>query len=317
MLNIGRMGPGSHDYYLGIVADGAEDYYLAEGEEPGRWLGGGADELGLAGRVEEDELRHVLSGADPRTGERLARHPARKIPGFDLTFRAPKSVSLLWALGDPSTAAAVTLAHDRAVDAAVSYLQDDAARTRRGAGGVERVEVSGFVAAGFRHRTSRANDPLLHTHVLVANLARTVDDDVWRTLDSRRLFQHARTAGFVYQAQLRHELTRSMGVAWQPVTNGVPDIADVPREWIEHFSQRRAAIVDHLDDHGQHGAKAAQAATLATRSAKETIRSEAALRAEWDARANDLGVPDDWTASHDCGLHRPPRTLRRGAPEGT
>ena len=177
------------------------------------------------------------------------------------------------------------------------YLQDDAARTRRGAGGVERVEVSGFVAAGFRHRTSRANDPLLHTHVLVANLARTVDDDVWRTLDSRRLFQHARTAGFVYQAHLRHELTRSLGVAWQPVTNGVADIADVPREWIDHFSQRRAAIVDHLDDHGQHGAKAAQVATLATRSAKETIRSEASLRTEWDARANDLGVPDDWTAS--------------------
>jgi conjugative relaxase-like TrwC/TraI family protein len=163
----------------------------------------------------------VLDGRDPASGEQLAAHPARKVPGFDHTFRAPKSVSLLWALGDRDTAAEVTAAHDAAVDAAIGYLQRAAGFTRRGAGGAETVPVDGFVAAAFRHRTSRADDPLLHTHVLVANLARTCDDHVWRTLDSRKLFAHAKTAGVLYQAHLRHELTRRLGVAWQPVVNGV------------------------------------------------------------------------------------------------
>jgi conjugative relaxase-like TrwC/TraI family protein len=101
----------------------------------------------------------------------------------------------LWALGDRDTAAEVVAAHDAAVDAAIGYLQRAAGFTRRGAGGAETLKVDGFVAAAFRHRTSRADDPLLHTHVLVANLARTSDDGIWRTLDSRKLFAHAKTAG--------------------------------------------------------------------------------------------------------------------------
>ncbi len=118
--------------------------------------------------------------------------------------RAPKSVSSLWALGDGAVATEVREAHDAAVEAALSFVELEAARTRRGAGAVERVEVDGLIAAAFRHRTSRAGDPLLHTHVLVANLARTSDDGVWRTLESRRLFLYAKTAGYLYQAHLRH-----------------------------------------------------------------------------------------------------------------
>jgi conjugative relaxase-like TrwC/TraI family protein len=90
MLNIGRMAPGRADYYLTAVArggDGVEGYYLAHGEEPGRWLGAGAEQLGLAGEVTAEQLRAVLAGRDPTTGELLAAHPARKVPGFDHTFR--------------------------------------------------------------------------------------------------------------------------------------------------------------------------------------------------------------------------------------
>jgi conjugative relaxase-like TrwC/TraI family protein len=82
-----------------------------------------------------------------------------------ITGRSAYSVSLLWALGDRETAEQVVVAHDAAVDAAVGYLQRAAGFTRRGAGGAETVPVDGFVAAAFRHRTSRADDPLLHTHV--------------------------------------------------------------------------------------------------------------------------------------------------------
>jgi conjugative relaxase-like TrwC/TraI family protein len=291
------MGPGRADYYLTAVArggEGVEGYYLARGEEPGRWLGAGADTLGLSGEVTAEQLRAVLDAHHPHTGQQLAAHPARKVPGFDHTFRAPKSVSLLWALSDRDTAAEVVAAHDAAVDAAVGYLQRAAGFSRRGAGGAETVEVDGFVAAAFRHRTSRADDPLLHTHVLVANLARTSDDGVWRTLDSRKLFVHAKTAGVLYQAQLRYELTTRLGVAWQPVVNGVADIAGVDRALIETFSRRRAQIVELLAARSETSAAAAQTATLATRQAKSERSSEAELRQLWFRRAVAAGVTPGW-----------------------
>jgi conjugative relaxase-like TrwC/TraI family protein len=297
MLNIGRMAPGREDYYLTAVArggDGVEGYYLARGEEPGRWLGHGAETLGLAGEVTAEQLRAVLEARHPDTFEQLTAHPARKVPGFDHTFRAPKSVSLLWALGDREAAEQVVVAHDAAVDAAVGYLERAAGFTRRGAGGAETVPVDGFVAAAFRHRSSRADDPLLHTHVLVANLARTSDDGVWRTLDSRKLFAHAKTAGVLYQAQLRWELTRRLGVAWHPVVNGVADIDGVERQLIETFSRRRAQIVEHMASRGETSASAAQTATLATRQAKGERSTEAELRGSWTRRAREVGGRPGW-----------------------
>jgi Ti-type conjugative transfer relaxase TraA len=296
MLNIGRMAPGRADYYLSVVADrdghDAADYYLAPGEEPGRWLTAGG--LALEGTVRAEQLRAVLDGRHPATGEALSHHPARRVPGFDLTYRPPKSVSLLWALGDRDVAAQVVAAHDAAVAEAVGYLEREAGFSRRGAGGAEAVKVDGFVAAAFRHRTSRADDPLLHTHVLIANVARTTDDRIWRTLDSRRLYAHAKTAGVLYQAQLRWELTRRLGVAWQPVVNGVADLAGVDRPLIEAFSARRAAIVEQLAARGESSAKAAQVATLTTRQAKGVRLAEAELRARWRLDAEPLGIDDHW-----------------------
>jgi hypothetical protein len=203
-------------------------------------------------------------------------------------------VSLLWALSDRVTSAEVVAAHDAAVDAAIDYLQRSAGFSRRGAGGAETVPVDGFVAAAFRHRTSRADDPLLHTHVLVANLARTTDDGVWRTLDSRKLYAHAKTAGILYQAHLRHELTTRLGVAWQQVSNGYADIDGVDRQLIETFSQRRNAIVEHMEQRGETSAAAAQTATLATRQAKGERASEAELRDGWFDRATAAGVRPGW-----------------------
>ncbi len=84
-------------YYLEVIANERDDYYLGSGEAPGRWIGGGAERLGLTGMVEADALRSVLEGQDPSSGEPLTGW--RKIKGFDLTLSAPKSVSLLWGLG--------------------------------------------------------------------------------------------------------------------------------------------------------------------------------------------------------------------------
>jgi conjugative relaxase-like TrwC/TraI family protein len=213
VLNIGRLAAGGEGYYLEAVASGVEDYYTGSGEAPGFWLTEAAAGLGLAGRVTPEDLRHVLAARHPRTGEDLPRTARRRVPGFDLAFRAPKSVSLLYGLGgDEATAAVVRDAHDQAVAAALGYLERQAGFARRGCNGAERVPVGGLVAAAFRHRTSRAGDPLLHTHVLVSNLGRCPDGQ-WRTLDARLLYSHAKTAGFLYQ---RRCATSSRGGSVSP-----------------------------------------------------------------------------------------------------
>ena len=287
MLTIAKLAAGGEDYYLSTVAPTVEDYYTGEGEAPGRWIGRGAETLALSGVVAPVALRHVLGARSP-DGEPLLAQSQRKVPGFDLTFRAPKSVSLLWALSDDAVSAKVRQAHDRAVAASLDYLERHAAKTRRGKGGAERVPVDGLVAAAFRHRTSRADDPLLHTHVLVANVGRTSDDGAWRTLDGRQLYLHAKTAGYLYQSHLRDELTRELGVDWQPVTNGYADIAGVPRDLIEAFSRRRAQILERLDEVGHHSAAAAQVATLATRPAKSHAPVDR-LRERWRERSREHG----------------------------
>jgi conjugative relaxase-like TrwC/TraI family protein len=290
MLNIGKLAHGGAEYYLTAVASSLEAYYTGAGEAPGRWLGAGSTRLGLTGLVTPEALRTVLSGASPADGQPLVGH-ARTVPGFDLTFRAPKSVSLLWALADPDISRQVREAHDVAVVAAVDYLERHAAFARRGKGGREQVPADGFVAAAFRHRTSRADDPLLHTHVLVANLAHTAADDAWRSLDARHLYLHAKTAGYLYQAQLRAELTRRLHVRFGPVTNGYADLEGIPRPLIEAFSRRRADILAALDQHGHGSARAAQIATLATRTAKSHTAADE-LRTGWRQRARALGFGD-------------------------
>jgi conjugative relaxase-like TrwC/TraI family protein len=125
------------------------------------------------------------------------------------------------------------------VRAALSFLEDHAAFSRTGRGGVIQVDADGFVAAAFTHHTSRAGDPQLHAHVLVANKVRCVDGR-WRSLDGREMFAFQKAAGMLYNATLRVELSARLGVEWQPVDrNGQADIEGVPRELIELFSQRR------------------------------------------------------------------------------
>jgi conjugative relaxase-like TrwC/TraI family protein len=227
MLTIGKLGKGQEAYYLDTVATGIEDYYAGAGEAPGRWRGAGAAELGLEGEVERHELKAVLAGEHPRSGERLPRRLwTKRIPGFDLTFSAPKSVSVLWATGDERTAAAIRDAHERSVRAALTYLEREAAVSRIGAAR-RAAHGSGFVGAAFRHRMSRAGDPQLHTHVLVANLVRTEDGE-WRALDAQMLYRRAKTAGYLYQANLRHELTRTLGLEWREVHRGAAEIAGRP-----------------------------------------------------------------------------------------
>ncbi len=306
VLSIGKLGRGQEGYYLQAVARGVEDYYLGSGEAPGRWIGGGCGGLGLSGRVGADALRAVLDGrspADPQRSLISHRRPDR-LPGYDLTFSAPKGVSLLFALGRPELMLEVRRAHDAAVAAALGYLEREAGEVRRGKDGVNRLPGGGFVAAAFRHRTSRAGDPQLHTHVLVANMTRGADGRS-SALDGQQLYTQAKTAGTLYQAALRHEL-RELGLAWAVRDNGLAELADVPHRVLRAFSRRRVEIEQAMAEHGSTSRAGAQAATLATRKAKDYGVRPESLAAEWHRRAEALGFD---ARARNRLLHRLPARL--------
>ncbi len=204
MLRIAKLGAGGEGYYLKSVGP----------EPPGTWLGKGPAGAGLAGEVGGAELESLLAGRDPHSGEVLGSARNRvKITGFDLTFAAPKSVSILHALSDPSVSEAVAESHRAAVSAAVDYVEDRALGVRRQQGSERIVQpVEGAFGAAFVHRTSRALDPHLHSHVVVANLGRGTDDR-FSALDGRGIYAHAGAVGAVYHAQLRHEMVERLGVA--------------------------------------------------------------------------------------------------------
>ena len=265
VLSLAHIGRGSEDYHLKAVGNGANLYYSEKGEVAGAWIGNGAADLGLRGQVEDKALLAVLAGYEPtvrrvardggdawEAGRRLVRGPGNRdrLPGIDATFKAPKSVSLLWALGHDidagqgrgSVSEVVTRAHDEAIHAAFAVLEEQAAWARRGHGGQEQVRTKGLIAAAFRHRTSRAEDPHLHTHVLVANMAHK-EDDAWGALDGRLLYAWAKTCGYLYEAELRARLSRELGVEWTHVRNGIAEVEGVERSVINHFSKRRHELL--------------------------------------------------------------------------
>ena len=145
MLSLGKLAPGQQEYYLDTVARGAEEYYTGAKEAPGEWMGA-VRRLGLDGVVDADELGRVLEHVDPTAGDRLTA--ARSVPtvaGFDATFCAPKSVALLFALGDPEVSNEVRNADDARSSAAVQVLEQAACRVRRGQGGHTVLDGDGFV----------------------------------------------------------------------------------------------------------------------------------------------------------------------------
>lgn len=224
MMILHRLSQGGHRYYLDAV--GREE---RSGERPGEWLGTGAAVLGLGGdRVSGSELRAILpTGKD-------------RVPAFDATFAAPKSVSVLFGLGPPGVTAAVGVAHDEAVRAGLTYLERHACAVRS-AGSL--VTAAGFSVAAFRHRVSRVADPHLHTHALVVNAVTAPGDDRRLALHSPLLYGERRAAGAVYHAVLRRELTATLGLAWEPAVGGRADTTCVPPELRRAFSGRSAQII--------------------------------------------------------------------------
>ncbi|MGA2474028.1 MAG: MobF family relaxase [Acidimicrobiales bacterium] len=292
MLSIGRLGTtGGADYYLDKVANSVDDYYLGRGEAPGQWIGATAEQLGLVGQIDADALRNLLAGTAPDGASLGVQLRPERRPGFDLTFSAPKGVSLLWALGSEDVRGTISAAHDQAVGAVLDRLSSEACFARRGRDGKQLIEAEGFVGAAFRHRTSRAGDPQLHTHVVVPNLVRGVDGQ-WSAPDGRHLYLWQKAAGTLYQSALRAELA-PLGLAWDIRRNGLSELRDIPKTVLRAFSKRRVDIESAMDSRGATSSKAAETAALATRERKPAggITGDV-LRDGWAEQLSAVELPN-------------------------
>lgn len=228
------------------------------------------------------------------------------VAGFDITFSPVKSVSVLWAVAPRAVSERIEGAHHAAIEDALRWLERHAIFTRLGRNGIRQVEVEGIVAAMFSHRDSRAGDPDLHTHVLIANRVRTLDGK-WRTLDGTAIYRALVTVSEIYNTRLEHHLERILGVEFtgrpgqDPAKRQIREIVGIPPRLIAAWSRRDTAITGRLGElaaqfQTQHGREPtpgemfdlAERATLDTRPAKHLPRSLAEQRSTWRAEAVQL-----------------------------
>lgn len=295
----------------------AVEYYTryltqAPGEIPGTWVGTQSAGFGLSGDVVEADMLAVLEGRDPRSGTPLGRalldrqladgSTVKAVAGFDATFSAPKSLSVLWALTRDSRLLDV---HDIAVNAALAHLERYGSTTRVRVAGGRRLhpESMGLTIAAFRQTTSRADDPQLHTHCVISAKVQTTDGR-WLALDARYLKKHQRMLGGLYQSVLRSELTHRFGIEWGTIEHGQAEMAAMPDDLLNIFSKRADQIVDALAE------KVAEFAAKQGRDPNQwelgALKREAAvdtrshksgngvteLTTRWDSEATHVG----WTA---------------------
>ena len=268
-----------------------DDYYHGSNDQaPSSWWGEGARRLGLSGEVERTTFAQLLSGQLP-SGAALEHGATRRLAGHDLTFSAPKSVSLLALLGGRGD---VLDAHHRAVDEALTWLERNAVVARATVNGQTFHErTNNLVVARFRHNTSRELDPQLHTHAVVLNITQRADG-AWRAMVSNPLFEAKMLAGALYRAQLAHEL-RQLGYAIDRThPDGRFEVRGFTEPQLAAFSKRREQIEAALTLEGAEGAVAAARLTLMTRSAKRQV-DRSVLRRTWQEEAShhqiELPIP--------------------------
>ena len=295
MLSIGAVSSPSQ----GVSYYERDGYYAKDDpahREASAWIGGGAEALGLSGSVDPDLFKNVLAGKVPDgTGRQLGRKDKEgnihHRPGRDLTFSAPKSVSLAALIGGDRR---IVTAHDAAVKRTLSWAESHAVETRMKdpeTGRMVRIGGQKTVVAAFRHDTSRNLDPQLHTHAVLANMVRG-EDGKWRTMANERLYASKMLLGALYRSELARELETLGYRIGKTHADGRFEIAGVPRKAVEAFSTRRAEIEAATAGRGlgDHAAdpRLAERAALMTRSHKRDVDKQA-LHESWLKQAAALG----------------------------
>lgn len=328
-----------------ITPADATSYYMKSGTPPGRWIGSGLQGINRSAGVivTETDAKAVFDHAthpdhgtplgrshaqptivQPRPGQTETRHA---VVGFDLTFSVPKSVSVLWALSPRKLQNEILHCHDSAVTATLQWLEASVIHTRAGRNGVAHIGTLGVMAAAFDHWESRAGDPQLHTHLVIANRVQRITDGAWVTLDSRTLYKAAVAASEHYNGLLFDALHRHLGTDADFRTpeantrNPSQQLRGVDNALIREFSNR-SRLIDLETDRlvaewtAGHGTppsattiiKLRQQATLSTRTAKsESITPLHQLSAQWRTRAIAKGFePEQVLASTVRRSHRAP-----------
>jgi conjugative relaxase-like TrwC/TraI family protein len=273
VLRINAISDSSGAYYLDDRALEVTD--LFDAVSSGDWCGSAAARLGLSGAVMASDLASVLSGRPPEGT--LSPDPRRTRTAYDLIFAAPKPVSALFALEPDPVARSVVAAHHRGVEAALSYLELRAAVVRRSAAGQPRgLEAEGLTAARFTHGLSRSGDPHLHSHLVVANMARDPEGR-FGSLDARALRAHAPAAEALYRAQMRRDLSVTLDVEWQRGHDGLERISGISDALCVALSGRSADA----------------RARMPSRPAKEQASARSAAAAVWAERRRQAPMIED------------------------
>ncbi|EJW6778809.1 conjugative transfer relaxase/helicase TraI [Escherichia coli] len=305
-----------------------EDNYYASGSLDSRWMGEGAEKLGLKGEVASADMDAVRQGKLPDGSDlsRMVNGVNKHRSGYDLTFSAPKSVSVMALVGEDRR---FIEAHNRAVAVVMQEVEKLVSARITEEGKTETVLTGNMVAALYNHDTSRDLDPQLHTHALVFNA--TFADEKWRSLASdtrmktgfsENLYATKIALGNLYRSALREDI-ESMG--FETVTagkNGLWELKDVP---VDVFSSRSQAIREAAGPDAS--AKSRDVAALDTRQAKAWADPEL-LKADWRRRLADekfdidgyirqaqarVEVPGTVAGGHS-GIHAP--DLSGGASSG-
>jgi conjugative relaxase-like TrwC/TraI family protein len=254
------------------------------------------------GDADTEDVRIWLDDGQAPNGKTGREFTDKSVHGFDMTFAAPKSVSLIRALTDDIAEKVLATAHTRAVAAAMAYLQQHAGYTRvynRVTGNRDLQRLPGLAAIAYQHETSRCGDPHLHTHVIVPNRQPRRDGQLV-SIDSKSLHHEAKAAGIIYQATLRHDLHAERGFEWNPVDphTGMAEIAGVTKDTIKAWSQRSTRLREWAKNNlvivdGEPTAAQLAAAQKATRPAKPESLVWAELKEQWRADARALQLDRD------------------------
>jgi Ti-type conjugative transfer relaxase TraA len=288
MLSISARGSAAQavSYYVHMRDERgqADEYYASEGA--GKWFGAGAEALGLAGEVAQEAFALAAAGRSP-AGEDLVQGAGEKHrAGWDATLSAPKSVSVLWAVANAERRAAIQAAHEQAVQRALAHIEERFALARRGKGGAEREQAK-LLWSVFQHGTSREQDPQLHSHCFLHNLAQRADG-TWGGIDPRELYQWKLALGATYRAELAQSM---QAFGYQIEADGDAfRVAGVPDVVCHEFSKRREQIEQALADASVEGtAKASELAALSTRAAKSKDLDADAMHERWVEEAAEIG----------------------------